>query len=193
MGRRRQKTQLCLAFMTAGRGEAPRAVDGGTERPLAARDTECPARTERLMEEVCQGGNLKKALRRVLSNKGAPGVDGMRVHKLRGYLKKHWPGMRDRLLSGTYQPQPVERVEIPKPAGGVRKLGVPTVLDRLIQQAVLQVLQWRWEGTFSEGSYGFRPGRSAQQAVAQAQVYVAEGHRWVVDIDLEKFFDRGQP
>jgi RNA-directed DNA polymerase len=106
------------------------------------------------------------------------------------YLKQHWPEIREQLLSGTYVPQPVRRVEIPKPDGGVRKLGIPTVLDRMIQQAVMQVLQRRWDRTFSEYSYGFRPGRSAHQAVAQAQQYIAEGYRWVVDLDLEKFFDR---
>ncbi len=117
------------------------------------------------------------------------GVDGMTVHDLPGYLKQHWTTIREQLLKGTYQPQPVKRVEIDKPDGsGVRKLGVPTVLDRFIQQAVLQVLQKRWDPTFSDHSYGFRPGRSAHQAVARAQQYVAEGYRWVIDLDLEKFF-----
>ena len=117
-------------------------------------------------------------------------MDGMTVQQLPEYLKQHWPAIREQLLSGTYKPQPVKRVEIPKPDGGVRKLGIPTVLDRFIQQAVMQVLQRRWDGTFSEHSYGFRPGRSAHQAVEQAQRYIAEGYRWVVDLDLEKFFDR---
>jgi len=117
-------------------------------------------------------------------------VDGITVQALADYLKKHWPTLRAQLLEGTYQPQPVKRVEIPKPDGGTRKLGIPTVLDRLIQQAVMQVLQKRWDPTFSEYSYGFRFGRSAHQAVAQAQKYIAEGHGWVVDLDLEKFFDR---
>jgi RNA-directed DNA polymerase len=114
----------------------------------------------------------------------------MTVSDLPGYLKQHWPAIREQLLSGAYVPQPVKRVEIPKPDGGVRKLGIPTVLDRFIQQAVMQVLQSRWDRTFSEHSYGFRPGRSAHQAVQQAQQYIAAGYRWVVDLDLEKFFDR---
>src|ERR1043166_4691492 len=142
------------------------------------------------MEEVCGRENCKQALKRVKANKGSPGVDGMTVHDLPGYLKQHWPAIREQLLSGTYKPQPVKRVEIPKPDGGVRKLGIPTALDRLVQQMVLQVLQRSWDPTFSEHSYGFRPGRSAHQAVAQAQKYIAEGYGWVVDLDLEKFFDR---
>jgi RNA-directed DNA polymerase len=142
------------------------------------------------MEEVVERENLKEALKRVRANKGSPGVDGMTVHALPDYLKEHWPAIREQLLSGTYKPQPVRRKEIDKPDGGVRKLGIPTVLDRFIQQAVMQVLQRRWDRTFSEHSYGFRPRRSAHQAVAQAQQYLAEGHRWVVDLDLEKFFDR---
>ncbi|MBU0718199.1 MAG: group II intron reverse transcriptase/maturase [Planctomycetes bacterium] len=142
------------------------------------------------MEEVCQRDNLWKALTRVRANKGAPGVDGMTVRELPKYLKRHWPKIRDQLLTGTYRPQAVKRVEIPKPDGGVRKLGIPTVLDRFIQQAVQQVLGARWDRTFSEHSYGFRPGRSAHQAVAQAQAYIAEGNGFTVDMDLEKFFDR---
>src|ERR1700760_1814262 len=142
------------------------------------------------MEEVCERENLKEALRRVKANKGSAGVDGMTVGGIIDYLKQHWPAIREQLLAGTYEPKPVRRVEIPKPDGGVRKLGIPTVLDRLIQQAILQVLQGCWDPTFSEHSYGVRPGRSAPQAVAQAQSYVAEGYEFVVDIDLEKFFDR---
>jgi RNA-directed DNA polymerase len=129
-------------------------------------------------------------LQRVKSNKGGAGVDGMTVDALPAYLTAHWPTIRSQLLTGTYQPQPVRRVEIPKPDGGTRALGIPTVLDRFIQQAVLQVLQRDWDATFSEHSYGFRPGRSAHQAVARAQGYIAAGYRWVVDLDLEKFFDR---
>jgi RNA-directed DNA polymerase len=142
------------------------------------------------MEEVCERENCKRALARVKANKGSAGVDGMTVEQLPGYLKQHWPAIREQLLSGTYKPQPVKRVEIPKPDGGVRKLGIPTVLDRFIQQAVMQVLQGKWDGTFSKHSYGFRPGRSAHQAVKAAQQYIAAGYRWVVDLDLEKFFDR---
>lgn len=190
MGTRRQKSQLELAFPDGARGEAPRASGEGTEVSMAMRGDERPAGTERLMEEVIERDNVSKALQRVRSNRGAPGVDGMSVGELPGYLREHWPGIREQLVAGTYRPRPVKRVEIPKPGGGVRKLGIPTVLDRLIQQAILQVLQPRWDPTFSEQSFGFRPGRSAHQAVAQAQEYVAEGYRWVVDIDLEKFFDR---
>jgi len=162
----------------------------GTETLAAKRGTESPAISEQLMEEVCERENCKQALARVKANKGSAGVDGMTVQQLPEHLKQQWPVIREQLLSGTYKPQPVKRVEIPKPDGGIRKLGIPTVLDRLIQQAVMQVLQRRWDRTFSEHSYGFRPGRSAHQAVEQAQKYIAEGYRWVVDLDLEKFFDR---
>jgi len=162
-----------------------------TESPQAVHAPESPASTNQLMEEVCERENLKEALRRVKANKGSPGVDGMTVDGFTGYLKQHWPAIREQLLSGTYEPKPVKRVEIPKPdRGGVRKLGIPSVLDRFIQQAVMQVLQRRWDRTFSDHSYGFRPGRSAHQAVARAQRYIAEGYGWVVDFDLEKFFDR---
>ena len=157
---------------------------------MTVRETESPAATGRLMEEVCERENLRRALKRVKANKGSPGVDGMKVEQLPGYLREHWPSIRRELLAGTYRPQPVRRVEIPKPKGGVRKLGIPTVVDRFIQQAVLQVLQEHWDRTFSEYSYGFRPGRSAHQAIVRAQEYIAEGYRWVVDIDIEKFFDR---
>jgi RNA-directed DNA polymerase len=190
MDGKRQKIQGELAFPEESRGETPTASGGGTEPSKAGRATESPATAERLMEEVCGRENLKRALKRVRANKGSPGADGMTVEELPAYLGKHWPAIRDQLLVGTYRPQPVKRVGIPKPDGGVRKLGVPTALDRLIQQAVLQVLQPTWDRTFSEHSFGFRPKRSAHQAVAQAQKYIAEGHGWVVDLDLEKFFDR---
>jgi len=143
------------------------------------------------MEEVCELENCKQALQRVKANKGSPGVDGMTVDELPAYLKQHELEIGEQLRDGTYQPQPVRRVEIAKPDGsGVRKLGIPTVLDRFVQQAVLQVLQKRWDRTFSEHSHGFRAGRSAKQAVHEAQQYIAKGYRWVVDLDLEKFFDR---
>jgi|SRR5579863_1506162 len=193
MSGRRQKNQpeqLGLALLAEGRSEAPSAVSQGPEPPTAKRMHESPADTEALMEEVCERENCKQALRRVKANRGSPGVDGMTVRELPDYLKQHWPAIREQLLSGTYRPQPVKRVEIDKPGGGVRQLGVPTVLDRLIQQAVLQVLQRRWDRTFCDHSYGFRPKRSAHQAVERAQQYVTEGYRWVVDLDLEKFFDR---
>src|ERR1700761_792235 len=186
----RQKIQYSLALVPEGRGEAPGRGHQGTEPPVAKPTPESPACAEQLMEEVCDRGNLVRAWKRVRSNKGSPGVDGMTIEGAKAYLREHWPNIRSQLLSGTYQPQPVKRVEIPKPEGGVRKLGVPCVVDRLIQQALLQVLQERWDPTFSEHSYGFRPGRSAHQAVVQAQRYVAEGYSVVVDIDLEKFFDR---
>ena len=194
MSGRRQKNQpeqLGLALLAEGRSEAPRTASQGLEPPMAKRMRESPADTEALMEEVCERENCLQALRRVKANKGSPGVDGMTVRELADHLKQHWPAIREQLLSGTYPTQPVRRVEIDKPdGGGVRKLGVPTVLDRFIQQAVLQVLQKRWDRTFSDHSYGFRPKRSAHQAVERAQQYVAEGYRWVVDLDLEKFFDR---
>ena len=190
MDDRRQKNQLVLAFLEEDRGEAPRCLPEGTESSAGKRGIESPAITEQLMEEVCERENCKQALKRVKANKGSAGVDGMTVQQLPEYLKQHWPAIREQLLSGTYRPQPVRRVEIAKPDGGVRKLGIPTVLDRFVQQAVMQVLQRKWDRTFSDHSYGFRPGRSAHQAVAQAQQYIADGYRWCVDLDLEKFFDR---
>ena len=188
--RKTQYTQLRLAFAEESRGEALGAEGRGTEPLKAKRNPESPAEEERLMEEVCDRKNLEIAWKRVRGNKGSPGVDGMTLDAAVDYLREHWPTIREQLLEGTYSPQPVKRVEIRKPDGGVRKLGVPCVVDRLIQQALLQVLQVRWDGTFSEHSYGFRPERSAHQAVAQAQAYVAEGYNVVVDLDLEKFFDR---
>src|SRR5437764_3033822 len=190
MSDKRQKNQLVLAFTEEERSEAPKASQEGTESLTAKCETERPASHEQLMEEVCERENCWQAYKRVKANKGSPGIDGMKVGELSGYLKQHWPSIREQLLRGTYQPKPVRRVEIPKPDGGVRKLGIPTVLDRLIQQAVMQVLQRRWDPTFSEHSHGLRPKRSAHQAVAKAQQYIAAGHRWVVDLDLEKFFDR---
>src|SRR5450432_3546862 len=179
-----------LDFSTAPTGEARKAGREEAESSGVTNGPESPANTNRLMELVCERENLKEALRQVKANKGSPGVDGMTVVGITDYLKQHWPTIREQLLNGTYEPKPVRRVEIPKPDGGVRKLGIPTVLDRFIQQAVMQVLQRRWDPTFSEHSHGFRPKRSAHQAVAKAQQYIAAGHRWVVDLDLEKFFDR---
>ena len=185
-----QYKQLRLAFAEDSRGEALDADRKGTEPLTAKRTPESPAEEERLMEEVCDRKNLEIAWKRVRANKGSPGVDGRTIDETADYLREHWPTIREQLLGGTYLPQPVKRVEIPKPDGGVRKLGVPCVVDRLIQQALLQVLQKQWDPTFSEHSYGFRPRRSAHQAVAQAQRYIAEGYNYVVDIDLDKFFDR---
>ena len=142
------------------------------------------------MERVCERANLKAALKRVRKNKGSAGIDGMTVDELPEHLKTHWPALREQLLAGTYQPSPVRRHAIPKRGGGVRELGIPTVVDRFIQQAILQVLGPRFDPTFSQYSYGFRPKRSAHDAVVQAQRYVNEGRRIVVDVDLEKFFDR---
>ena len=181
--------QLELDLPMPGRGEAPRPAAREVEVATATPGPESPAPTAHLMEAICDPDNIEAARRAVMRNKGAPGVDGMTVRQLPGILEAHWPEIENQLLQGRYQPQPVRRVQIPKPAGGTRDLGIPTVIDRVVQQAVLQRLQPLWDPTFSEHSYGFRPGRSAQQAVAQAQAYVADGHRFVVDIDLAKFLD----
>src|SRR5271163_3403222 len=186
----RQNIQSNLDFSSSPTGEARTAGREGSESLRTTSAPESPAGTYRTMEEIVERENLKEALRRVKANKGSPGVDGMTIDEITDYLKQHWPGIREQLLSGTYEPKPVRRVEIPNPDGGVRKLGIPTVLDRFIQQAVMQVLQRQWDSTFSDHSYGFRPGRSAHQAVAQAQQYIAAGYGWVIDLDLEKFFDR---
>src|SRR5262244_3745262 len=187
---KQQNIQIELDFSSALTGEAREAGREGPEASGATSGTENPAGTNRLMEAVCERENLKAALRQVKANKGSPGVDGMTVVGIKDYLKQHWPAIREQLLNGTYEPKPVRRVEIPKPDGGVRKLGIPTVLDRFIQQAVMQVLQRQWNPTFSQYSYGFRPRRSAHHAVAQAQQYIAQGYGWVIDLDLEKFSDR---
>jgi len=188
---RQTNTQMNLDFHSTAMGEAQLAEGEATESLSTIHAPESPASTHQLMEEVCEGENLKQALQQVKANKGSPGIDGMTVEELTGYLKQHWPAIREQLLQGTYEPKPVRRVEIEKPdGGGMRKLGIPCVLDRFVQQAVLQVLQRQWDPTFSDHSYGFRPGRSAHQAVAQAQKHIAAGYSWVVDLDLEKFFDR---
>jgi RNA-directed DNA polymerase len=189
MGRKRQPKQLELSFPNLPRGEA-HGRSGRDERTMVTSGYERPTIAERLMEEICEPANLKRALKRVKGNKGSPGVDGMTVDELPSYVWKHWDSLREDLLQGRYGPRPVKRREIPKPGGGVRKLGIPTALDRFVQQAVMQVLQRQWDSTFSEHSYGFRPNRSAHDAVAQAQAYIAEGYGYVVDIDLEKFFDQ---
>lgn len=172
-----------------GRGEAPRGKWSG-EVLSATRGNGRSGTDDLQIERVVERGNLLRALKRVQQNQGSPGVDGLTVEELPAYLRKHWPVIRGQLLAGHYQPSAVKRCEIPKPGGGVRQLGIPTVLDRFIQQALLQVLQPVIDPTFSEHSYGFRPGRRAHDAVCQAQRYVQGGRKWVVDVDLEKFFDR---
>jgi RNA-directed DNA polymerase len=186
----RQNIQYSLALEPKGRGETPASGCEEAEPLMAKPVPESPALAQCLMEEVCSRENLERAWKRVRRNKGSPGVDGMTIDDAKDYLREHWPSIRSQMLEGVYQPQPVKRVAIPKPDGGVRTLGVPCVVDRLIQQALLQVLQEQWDPTFSEHSYGFRPGRSAHQAVTQAQRYIAEGYSVVVDLDLERFFDR---
>jgi len=190
-GARHQKSMVQFELPLEDRGEAPGAERSG-EATSAAQGHERSGLDDALiMERVVEGGNLRRALKRVQQNEGSPGMDGRTVDELPAFLKQHWPAIREQLLTGRYQPSAVKRVEIPKPGGGgVRMLGIPTVLDRFIQQAVLQVLQPMIDPTFSHSSYGFRPGRSAHDAVCQAQRYVQSGRRWVVDVDLEKFFDR---
>src|SRR3989454_10838719 len=166
-----------------------REHDAGASNVTARRGNPSPEEMT-LMEAMVARENMTEANARVVRNKGAAGIDGMSVEELKPYLQAHWPKIKEELLEGTYQPQGVRKVEIPKPGGGKRFLGIPTVVDRLIQQAMHQVLSPIFDKHFSESSYGFRPGRNAHQAVLQARRYVAEGKRWVVDIDLEKFFDR---
>jgi RNA-directed DNA polymerase len=176
---------------TARTGRNSGAAATCAEVDMATRTrTKAEVATTSLMDAVVERGNLKPAYQRVVENKGAAGVDQLAVSELKDHLKRHWSTIRARLLTDAYQPAPVRRVDIPKPHGGVRTLGIPTVVDRLIQQALHQVLQPLFEPTFSEASYGFRPGRSAHQALRRAREYVAQGKRWVVDMDLEKFFDR---
>jgi RNA-directed DNA polymerase len=177
-----------LELPLEGKGEA-RDIPRSEEAPTATHETGRSG-TSSLMEKVVERQNLQAALKRVRKNKGSPGIDGMTVDELPDHLRSHWMALREQLLAGTYQPQPVKRQLIPKSNGGVRELGIPTVLDRFIQQALLQVLQPEFDPTFSEHSHGFRPGRRAHDAVRAAQRYVQEGRRWVVDVDLERFFDR---
>src|SRR5580692_6631203 len=172
-----------------GAGQKPSANRRGAELGTAT-SGRTKSEDHTLMEGVLERSNLKLAYQRVVENKGAPGVDDVSVPEFKGWLQVHWPSVKRALLEGRYLPRPVRRVEIPKPSGGMRTLGVPTLVDRLIQQALHQVLQPLFEPTFSDSSFGFRPGRGAHQAVRQAQGYIREGKRWVVDIDLEKFFDR---
>src|ERR1035438_6480000 len=166
MSGKRQNNQLRLAFSGEQRSEAPMAPGGGSETPTAERMFESPASNhEQLMEEVCAHDNCVQAFKRVKSNKGSPGIDGMTVEQLPGHLKEHWPAIREQLLAGIYKPQPVKRVEIPKPDGGVRQLGIPTVLDRMVQQAVMQVLQARWDTEFSEHPRSGGVGHISEDAI----------------------------
>ena len=183
------RAEMCGAA-SEGSGRNPREYGDGASSVTAMTGNSRP-KSSKQMEAVVERGNMMRALRRVVGNKGAAGVDGMPVEALKLYLKEHWPRIKEALLEGRYEPQPVLGVKIPKPGGkGMRQLGIPTVVDRLIQQALNQVLQPIFDMDFSSSSYGFRPGKSAHQAVEQARVYVASGRRWVVDMDLEKFFDR---
>jgi RNA-directed DNA polymerase len=199
MGVKRQQVgddQLLFSFEKQASSRPGDGGDGGTGASACEASQACtalsPARalTEHLMEEVCQRENLNQAYRRVKSNRGAPGVDGMTIHDLATWIREHKEELTASLTDGSYQPQSVRRVDIPKPGGGMRQLGIPTVVDRLVQQAILQVLEPLLDPTFSASSYGFRPGRSAHDALAAASQYVADGRTIVVDLDLEKFFDR---
>jgi group II intron reverse transcriptase/maturase len=185
----RQKSAVQTELVAEGTGREARSVRGSGEAE-GAMDGDERSGTGRLMEEVVERGNLLAALHRVQANKGSPGIDRMTVDALVAHLVGNWPEIKARLLDGSYEPQPVRKVEIPKAGGGTRTLGIPTVVDRLVQQAILQVLQPRLDPTFSPHSYGFRPGRRAHDAVCAAQRYIQQGLRWVVDVDLEKFFDR---
>ncbi len=180
-----------FAFLVEDEGEARRATEGGVELLMAKCKTETSKQLPgKLMEEICERENLRRALKRVKKNKGSPGIDGMTAEELQGYLCKEWLAIREELMLGKYKVKPVKRVEIPKAGKGLRKLGIPCVLDRFVQQATLQVIQKYWDREFSGNSYGFRPSRSAHQAIEQAQKYIEQGNRFVVDIDLEKFFDK---
>jgi RNA-directed DNA polymerase len=184
---RRQKSRQ-LELPLGGRGEAPSVERSGEASRAATGDAR--SGTDHLLDAGVERGNAQAALKRVQQNQGRPGGDGMTVADLPGHLREHGPTLKAQLLAGTYQPQPVKRQPIPKPGGGVRDLGIPGGLDRFVQQAILQVLQPRFDPTFSEHSYGFRPGRRAHDAVCAAPRFVQAGRRWVVDVDLERFFDR---
>ena len=190
MGGKRQKIPN-MVFGTSAGGEAADHVLEGTEPRMTETDPESLAGTGRWMEEVLDKENLKVALKRVIKNGGAPGIDGMTTEELPEFLKANWQRIRSQLLEGSYKPKPVRRVEIPKPGSEKkRKLGIPSCLDRFIQQALQQILQKHWDGTFSNHSYGFRPQKSQHQAIAKAQEYITQGYRYVVDFDLASFFDR---
>ena len=184
MRQKSKQLELTLGY----KGEA--LNDQRSVEALTAAHEDERSSDDHLMERVVEEGNVAAAQKRVRQNKGSAGIDGMSVEALPGYMAENWGRIRESLLAGTYQPQPVKRVEIPKPSGGIRQLGIPTVVDRMIQQMILNVLQPKFDPTFSKHSYGFRPGRSAHQAVSAARRYIQEGRRWVVDVDLEKFFDR---
>lgn len=186
--RRQMSGQLELPL--AGRGEAPRGRRSGEARSATHEDERSGTDDEKLLELVVERSNVEAALRRVKKNKGSPGIDGMTVEELPWHVAAHWSRIGEELLTGRYRPQPVRRHAIPKKDGGARELGIPTVLDRLIQQCILQVLQPRLDPSFSQHSYGFRPGKRAHDAVCAAQRFIQEGRRWVVDVDLEAFFDR---
>jgi len=187
-GEPEKKTEISEAD-PRGQGRKPEAAQVSGSNFPGYKEPTGPKQPD-LIERMLERGNLLKALQAVEANRGAAGVDGMEVEQLRRYLKEHWAEIREQILSGTYEPRPVRRVDIPKPGGGTRRLGIPTVLDRFIQQATHQILSPLWEAGFSAHSYGFRPGRSAAQAVKAAQGHIRSGKRWVVDLDLEKFFDR---
>jgi len=187
MDNKKRKTEES-AYGVRGRGEAQATTHVGQELSVAPHETD--TKEEGIIHKVLEPKNLRLALKRVKANKGAPGVDTMTTEELTPYLKGNWAHVKERIASGTYRPAPVKRVDIPKPGGGIRSLGVPTVLDRFIQQAILQVLTPIFEPTFSDQSFGFRPARSAHQAVERARSYIEEGFEYVVDIDIEKFFDK---
>jgi len=190
LGNETRQTTRQLELPLGQRGEASSAERSGETQPARKESGRSGNDYEDLMVLVVERSNVEAALRRVRRNKGSPGIDGMKVEELSVHLTRHWPSLREQLLAGTYRPNPVRRHAIPKDGGGVRELGIPTVVDRLIQQCILQVLQPGFDASFSQHSYGFRPGRRAHDAICTAQRYIQEGRHWVVDVDLEKFFDR---